>query len=42
MESNTTTDQSTYYDALHKDDYKLQDNMMDPIAFKANSDPDTK
>ena len=32
---------STYYDALHEDDYLLQDEMADPIAFIARSDPDT-
>jgi hypothetical protein len=35
------TSYSTYYDALHQDDYALQDAMLDPIAFKASSDPDT-
>ena len=29
-----------YYEALHEDDYILQDEMKDPIAFKASSDPD--
>ena len=29
-----------YYNALHEDDYKLQDHMRDPITFKATSDPD--
>ena len=29
-----------YYDVLHEDDYRLQDDMKDPIAFKASSDPD--
>jgi hypothetical protein len=37
----TITSYSTYYDALHEDDYSIQDAMMDPIAFKASSDPDT-
>jgi hypothetical protein len=33
---------SAYYDAMHEDDYKMQDDMMDPIAFLAHtSDPDT-
>ena len=30
-----------YYDALHQDDYEIQDEMKDPIAFLANSDRDT-
>ena len=30
-----------YYLACHEDDYKIQDEMADPIAFKATSDPDT-
>ena len=29
---------SAYYDALHEEDYKIQDNMMDPIAFLAKTD----
>jgi hypothetical protein len=37
----TITSYSTYYDALHEDDFQLQDQMLDPIAFKATSDPDT-
>jgi hypothetical protein len=33
---------SSYYEALHEDDYKLQDDMSDPIAFLSHhSDPDT-
>jgi hypothetical protein len=33
---------SSYYEVLHEDDYKLQDEMSDPIAFLARtSDPDT-
>jgi hypothetical protein len=35
------TSYSSYYDALHEDDYEIQDKMMDPIAFKASTDPDT-
>ena len=34
-------DPSSYYDALHQDDYKLQDEMCDPIAFLAKTDEDT-
>jgi hypothetical protein len=33
---------SSYYEVLHEDDYKLEDDMSDPIAFLARtSDPDT-
>jgi hypothetical protein len=35
------TSYSTYYDALHEEDFAIQDQMQDPIAFKASSDPDT-
>ena len=34
-------DPSSYYDALHQDDYKMQDDMVDPIAFLAKTDADT-
>jgi len=30
-----------YYQALHEENFKLQDDMADPIGFKASSDPDT-
>eukprot|EP00957_Ditylum_brightwellii_P032239 2443087-Ditylum_brightwellii.AAC.1 len=30
-----------YFDAMHEDDYCIQDLMQDPIAFKATSDPGT-
>jgi len=32
---------ATYYEALHEEDFKLQDDMADPIGFRANTDPDT-
>jgi len=32
---------ATYYEALHEEDFKLQDDMKDPIGFKASTDPDT-
>jgi hypothetical protein len=33
---------SSYYEVLHEDDYKLQDDMSNPIAFLSrHSDPDT-
>ena len=32
---------SSYFDALHKEDYKIQEDMDDPIAFKASGDPDS-
>ena len=28
---------SSYYDALHQDDYRVQDEMSDPTAFLAKS-----
>ena len=39
----TTTNAETYYDALHEDDYSIQEEMADPIAFMANKkgDPDS-
>ena len=36
-----TSSYSAYYDVLHEEDFTLQDEMSDPIAFKASSDPDT-
>ena len=32
---------STYYDALHQDDYLIQDELQDPICFQAQLDKDT-
>jgi len=32
---------ATYYEALNEEDFKLQDDMKDPIRFKASADPDT-
>ena len=32
---------STYYDALHQDDYLIQDDIQDPIYFQAQLDKDT-
>ena len=40
-EGTITDDQEKYYLAYHEDDYRIQDQMMDPISFKATSDPDT-
>jgi hypothetical protein len=34
------TSYSSYYDILHEEDFLIQDQMCDPIAFKASSDPD--
>lgn len=38
------TDQAhlAHYDALHEDDYKLQDEMMDPFAFLSQMDDEAK
>ena len=30
-----------YYEAMHKDDYKIHDEMEDPLAYLASSDLDT-
>ena len=35
------TQDDEYYDALHREDYKIQDDMSNPISFAASSDPDT-
>ena len=35
------TGYSAYYEVLHEEDFQIQDDMCDPIAFKASSDPDT-
>ena len=32
---------TAYYEALHQDDFKLQDDISDPIAFLATTDGDT-
>ena len=32
---------SSYYDALHQDDFKIQDELQDPIYFQAQLDKDT-
>ena len=36
-----TTTAPAYYEAMHQEDYSLQDKMSDPIAFLAQSDGDT-
>jgi hypothetical protein len=30
-----------YYDALHEDDYRIQDDMKDPVALMSSTDKDT-
>ena len=30
-----------YYEAMHQDDYKIQDDMQDTLAYLASSDMDT-
>jgi hypothetical protein len=30
-----------YYDVLHEDDYRIQDDMKDPVAFISSTDEDT-
>ena len=40
--ASATDDDEAYYDALHEDDYTIQDQMCDPIAFMGNkADKDT-
>ena len=36
IDGSDETNLEIYYDALHQDDYKLQEKMKDPIAFLAN------
>ena len=36
----TSEEHDSYYEVLHEDDFKLQDEMLDPIAFKATGNPD--
>jgi hypothetical protein len=31
----------SYYDVLHEDDYRIQDDMKDPVAFISSTDEDT-
>jgi hypothetical protein len=31
----------SYYDVLHEDDYRIQDNMKGPVAFMSSTDEDT-
>jgi hypothetical protein len=31
----------SYYDVLHEDDYCIQDDMKDPVAFMSSTDEDT-
>jgi hypothetical protein len=35
------TPDEAYYDALHQEDYRIQDDMINPIAFLAKTDADT-
>ena len=30
-----------YYEAIHEDDYKIKDEMEDPLSYLARSDPYT-
>ena len=34
-------DNQKYYEAMHQDNYKIQDYMQDPFAYLASYDPDT-
>ena len=31
-------DNQQYYEAMHQDDYKIQDDMQDPLAYLASYD----
>jgi hypothetical protein len=31
----------SYYDVLYEDDYRIQDDMKDPVAFMSSTDEDT-
>jgi hypothetical protein len=33
--------EEAYYDVLHEDDYRIQDDMKDPVAFMSSTDEDT-
>ena len=33
-------EEQQYYEAMHQYDYKIQDDMQDPLAYLASSDPD--
>ena len=34
-------EEQQYYEAMHQDDYKIQDGMQDPLAYLDSSDTDT-
>ena len=36
----TNEEHEEYYEVIHEDNYKLQDQMLDPIAFKLIGNPD--
>jgi glutamine synthetase adenylyltransferase len=41
-ESNNVQEaEERYYDVMHEDEYRIQDEMTDPIAFLANTDEET-
>ena len=36
----SNADHQTYYESMHEDDYKLQNELEDPIAFLASNTKD--
>ena len=40
-QAHTYESDETYYDAMHEDNYSLQDAMMNPIAFLSETQEDT-
>ena len=34
-------EEQQYYEAIHQYNYKIQDDMQEPLAYLASSDPDT-
>jgi hypothetical protein len=39
--SEVTDVDESYYDVLHEDDYRILDDMKDPVAFMSSTDEDT-
>ena len=38
---NGEQEEQLYYESMHQDSYKIQDNMQDPMVYLANYDLDT-
>jgi hypothetical protein len=39
--SEAADEDEAYYNVLHEDDYRIQDDMKDPVAFMSSTDEDT-